>query len=87
MEQPPHPVVQNELDAHATETRIRFEGDRLVCQGNSVCVDANGWKRLSYITGTGKEAPRKHNRIGVKNRRLENLFGGRGRSPNPDAGT
>ena len=30
--------------------------------------------RLSYITGAGKEAPRKHNRIGVKNHGLKTCF-------------
>jgi hypothetical protein len=46
----------------------------LDCQGNGERVDADGWKRLSYITGAGKEAPRKRNRIGVKNHGLKTCF-------------
>jgi hypothetical protein len=67
-------LIQNDLDAHAIETHIQLETDRLICKGNGLPVDSDGWKRLSFMTGAGKEAPRKHNRIGVKNHGLKTCF-------------
>src|SRR5260370_13465156 len=67
-------LVQNELDASATHTCIACERDRVVCQGNGDPVDDAGWRRLSFVLGAGKEAPRKRNRIGVKNHGLKTCF-------------
>jgi hypothetical protein len=67
-------LVQNDLDAQATCTRFSFQADRLICQGDGLAVDANGWKRLSFILGAGDLAPRKQNRIGVKNHGLKACF-------------
>lgn len=67
-------LVQNELDAGSTRTSIRFEEDRLICEGNGKPVDGEGWIRLSFIRGAGKDAPRKRERIGVKNHGLKTCF-------------
>jgi len=67
-------LVQNELDAESARTCIRFEADRLVCEGNGQSIDAEGWTRLSFIRGAGKDAPRKRFRIGVKNHGLKTCF-------------
>lgn len=67
-------LIQNELDAEATHTRIRFEANRFVCEGNGLAVDADGWIRLSFVSGAGKDAPRKRQRIGVKNHGLKTCF-------------
>ena len=67
-------LVQNELDARATHTRIAFEADRLISEGDGEPVDDEGWKRLSFVRGAGKDAPRKRHRIGVKNHGLKTCF-------------
>jgi hypothetical protein len=67
-------LVQNELDAESGRTCIRFEADRLICEGNGQSIDAEGWTRLSFIRGAGKDAPRKRFRIGVKNHGLKTCF-------------
>jgi hypothetical protein len=67
-------LIQNELDAEATHTRICFEADRFVCEGDGMPVDADGWIRLSFVRGAGKDAPRKRHRIGVKNHGLKTCF-------------
>jgi len=67
-------LVQNELDARATHTRIAFGADRLISEGDGEPVDDEGWKRLSFVRGAGKDAPRKRRRIGVKNHGLKTCF-------------
>lgn len=67
-------LIQNELDAGATRTVIRIEVDRLTCEGNGAQVDEEGWTRLSFIRGAGKDAPRKQHRIGIKNHGLKTCF-------------
>lgn len=67
-------LVQNELDAESTRTCIRFESDRFICEGDGQPIDDEGWTRLSFIRGAGKEAPRKRLRIGVKNHGLKTCF-------------
>ena len=67
-------LLQNELDAGSTRTRIVFATDRLVCEGNGEPVDADGWKRLSFLRGAGDLAPRKMNQLGVKNHGLKACF-------------
>jgi len=67
-------LVQNELDAESTRTCIRFEPDRFICEGNGEPIDSDGWTRLSFIRGAGKDAPRKRLRIGVKNHGLKTCF-------------
>jgi len=67
-------LVQNELDALSTRTRIVFHPDKLICEGNGVPVDADGWERLAFIRGAGNKAPRKRDQLGVKNHGLKACF-------------
>ena len=67
-------LIQNDLDAGSTYTEISFLEDRLICKGNGEPIDEDGWVRLSFLSGAGEEAPRKHNRIGVKNHGLKACF-------------
>ena len=67
-------LVQNELDAESTRTLVRFEADRFICEGNGQAIDDEGWMRLSFIRGAGKDVPRKRLRIGVKNHGLKTCF-------------
>jgi hypothetical protein len=67
-------LVQNDLDAGANRTIITFEQNRLICEGDGVPIDDDGWVRLSYLKGAGGDAPRKVNNIGVKNHGLKACF-------------
>jgi hypothetical protein len=67
-------LVQNELDAEAKRTCISFKAKGLVCEGDGIPVDPEGWTRLSYFRGAGEHAPRKRHRIGVKNHGLKTCF-------------
>lgn len=67
-------LIQNELDANASHTSIKFYADRMICQGGGDPVDEDGWKRLTFITGAGDRAPRKSQRIGIKNHGLKVCF-------------
>ena len=67
-------LIQNELDANASHTSIKFYADRMICQGDGDPVDEDGWKRLTFITGAGDLAPRKSQRIGIKNHGLKVCF-------------
>lgn len=67
-------LVQNELDALSTHTRIVFHPDKLICEGNGVHVDTDGWTRLAFIRGAGDKAPRKRDQLGVKNHGLKACF-------------
>jgi hypothetical protein len=67
-------LIQNDLDAGATHTKIEFGRDRLICQGNGTPVDENGWRRLTYFTGAGDRVPEKKNSFGVKNHGLKACF-------------
>jgi hypothetical protein len=67
-------LIQNELDARSTHTRIVFHPDKLICEGNGVSVDADGWTRLAFIRGAGDRAPRKRYQLGVKNHGLKACF-------------
>ncbi|HEC64712.1 MAG TPA: hypothetical protein ENI23_05430 [bacterium] len=67
-------LLQNELDAEAEQTRILFTEDKLICEGNGKPVDEEGWQRLSFMRGAGDLAPRKQNRIGIKNHGLKTCF-------------
>src|SRR5260370_23684605 len=67
-------LIQNELDADSTRTRITFDSESFSCEGNGKSIDADGWKRLSFVRGAGQQAPRKRFRIGVKNHGLKTCF-------------
>ena len=67
-------LIQNELDADSTHTRIVFDVTGFSCEGNGSAIDEDGWTRLSFIRGAGHQAPRKRNRIGVKNHGLKTYF-------------
>ena len=67
-------LIQNELDANATNTRIAFQSDKLVCQGDGEPVTEDGWERLSYVKGAGDLVPSKQFRIGIKNHGLKACF-------------
>ena len=67
-------LVQNDIDAGASKTKITFEEDGFVCEGDGASIDSDGWKRLSFLKGAGNKAPRKINSIGVKNHGLKACF-------------
>ena len=67
-------LIQNELDAGATYTLIRFERKRLICEGNGEPIDEDGWTRLKFFRGAGIRAPRKMAKTGVKNHGLKACF-------------
>ena len=67
-------LIQNELDAGATCTVIRFDKKRLICQGNGEPIDEDGWTRLRFFRGAGERAPRKKGKTGVKNHGLKACF-------------
>ena len=67
-------LIQNDLDQDATRTVISFEEDRLVCEGNGIPVEAEGWQRLRKIQGAGDSVPAKQGKIGVKNHGLKTAF-------------
>lgn len=67
-------LIQNDLDADASSTKIRFDPDRIICEGNGVPIDRQGWKRLTYVLGAGTEVEAKHDGIGIKNHGLRACF-------------
>ena len=67
-------LVQNELDAFSSYTKITFEKDRFLCKGAGSPVDKYGWQRLTFLKGAGDKVPKKENRIGVKNHGLKACF-------------
>ncbi len=67
-------LIVNELDARSSHTEIRFEPDRLICIGNGDPIDADGWKRLSFIKGAGYAVAAKVGLFGVKNHGLKACF-------------
>ncbi len=75
-------LVQNEFDGGGDHLTVSFGQDALVITGNGRNINADGWKRLSVIIGTGRVvgegaagsvAP-KTNGIGSKNFGLRSLF-------------
>ncbi len=75
-------LVQNEFDGGGDRLTITFGEDSLDVIGNGRGINADGWKRLSVIVGTGRVvgedtgervAP-KTNGIGSKNFGLRSLF-------------
>ena len=67
-------LIVNELDARSTRTELRFEADRLVCEGNGDPVDDAGWARLAFIKGAGLAVKAKSGLFGVKNHGLKACF-------------
>ena len=67
-------LIQNDLDANATQTSISFTPRSLICQGDGEPVGQAGWTRLSYVMGAGDQVERKQFRIGVKNHGLKACF-------------
>lgn len=67
-------LIQNELDAGSTLTKIIFYKDKMVCEGNGNPIDDDGWERLKYFRGAGEDAPRKRAKTGVKNHGLKACF-------------
>jgi hypothetical protein len=67
-------LLQNEIDAGSTHTIPEFGGDRLICRGNGAPIDADGWKRLTFLRGAGDEVPQKKGLIGIKNHGLKACF-------------
>lgn len=67
-------ILQNEIDAGSTHTVLDFGADRLIGSGNGAPVDADGWKRLTYLRGAGDEVPQKKGLIGIKNHGLKACF-------------
>src|SRR6266571_5017113 len=46
-------LVQNEYDASGTQMSVHFGIDALEITGSGEPIDADGWKRLSVMLGTG----------------------------------
>ena len=67
-------LIQNDLDQGATRTVVSFERTCLVCDGNGMPVEPEGWQRLRKILGAGDEVPAKRRRFGVKNHGLKTAF-------------
>lgn len=67
-------LVQNDLDAKASQTSITFHPGRLVCEGDGDVVSDDGWRRLAYISGAGYQVESKRFGIGVKNHGLKSCF-------------
>jgi hypothetical protein len=73
-------LVQNEYDAGGTELQIEFGNETLIVRGNGTPIDAQGWKRLAVMLGTGAIAgsseriDAKVNGIGSKNFGMRSLF-------------
>ena len=73
-------LVQNEYDAGGTELEIEFGNEALIVRGNGTPIDAQGWKRLTVMLGTGTIAgsseriEAKVNGIGSKNFGMRSLF-------------
>lgn len=67
-------LVQNEIDAKSSFTRLSFERNRLICEGDGLSVDESGWERLACFSGAGDKVDKKSNSIGVKNHGLKACF-------------
>jgi len=67
-------LIQNELDAGSTSTRIELGPDALVCTGKGSRIDPKGWKRLVYVLGAGGEVEAKEDGIGAKNHGIRSGF-------------
>lgn len=67
-------LIQNDLDANSSFTRIVFNPDRLICEGDGMAVDESGWDRLTYVLGAGTEVMAKRGGIGIKNHGLRTCF-------------
>jgi hypothetical protein len=67
-------MVQNELDAGSTLTRITFGPDAFVCEGNGRAVDAAAWARIATMLGAGTTIAAKEDGIGAKNHGLRTGF-------------
>src|SRR3989442_9473888 len=73
-------LVQNEYDASGTQMSVNFGVDALEITGSGKPIDADGWKRLSVMLGTGniigdtQQVAEKANGIGSKNQGLRSLF-------------
>lgn len=73
-------LVQNEYDAGGSRLKVVFDNDELRISGNGNPIDADGWKRLSVMLGTGqigrsdRTIAKKVNGIGSKNFGLRSLF-------------
>jgi hypothetical protein len=73
-------LVQNEYDAGGSRLQVAFSPDELRIHGNGSPIDADGWKRLSVMLGTGqvgrpdRTIAQKVNGIGSKNFGLRSLF-------------
>lgn len=73
-------LVQNEYDAGGSRLKVIFDNDELHISGNGNPIDAEGWKRLSVMLGTGqigrsdRTIAKKVNGIGSKNFGLRSLF-------------
>ena len=73
-------LVQNEYDAKGSRLQVIFDTDKLRISGNGSPIDADGWKRLSVMLGTGQVGrsgttiAQKVNSIGSKNFGLRSLF-------------
>ena len=72
-------LVQNEYDASGTQMSVNFGADALEITGSGKPIDADGWKRLSVMLGTGniigdtQQIAEKANGIG-SNQGLRTLF-------------
>ncbi|TIL60497.1 MAG: hypothetical protein E5Y79_09440 [Mesorhizobium sp.] len=67
-------LIVNELDARSPRTEVRFETERLICSGEGVPVDDDGWRRLALLRGAGRKAPAKKGLFGIKNHGLKACF-------------
>jgi hypothetical protein len=63
-------LIQNELDARSSRTRIQVHNDCLVCEGNGRNIGRRGWDRMKYILGAGSDVSAKKSGIGAKNHGL-----------------
>ena len=45
-------LIQNELDAHSTETTIEFLKDKIISFGNGKQIKNNEWEKLSVLFGS-----------------------------------
>lgn len=73
-------LVSNEYDAGGRLLQVAFGTDELRIRGNGSPIDADGWRRLSVMLGTGQVGRSEHtiaqkvNGIGSKNFGLRSLF-------------
>lgn len=76
-------LVQNEFDARGAVLDLMFQDQGLEVRGSGRPIDADGWKRLSVVLGTGHSMdkdgntlsiPPKQNGVGSKNFGVRSLF-------------